>query len=51
MVKCENCKFYPDNCGYWNREYRLKKLKVDTQNATFLKADIEHNCPDYKKGV
>lgn len=42
--QCKNCRFYPDDCGYWDKKYRDKH-----KNASFLNANSIHNCRDYSE--
>ena len=42
---CKTCKYYPNNCGYYSKEYRDKN-----PTAGFITIDCEHNCQDYEKG-
>ena len=41
---CRTCKFYRDDCGYWNKEHREKN-----PNAGYISVDCEHNCQDYER--
>ena len=44
--KCESCRFYPSDCGYW----QLQGKRDKGGNAiTLVKPDTYHNCPDYQK--
>jgi len=37
--RCMDCKYYPNDCGYWEKDFRKKNNGV--------KKDTEHNCPDF----
>ena len=41
---CRTCKFYSDDCGYWNKEHRDKN-----PTAGYVNVDCEHNCQDYER--
>lgn len=43
---CISCIYFPDNCGYWNKEYRKKHEK-----DSFLPINAKHNCSDYKESI
>jgi len=43
MPKCRDCKYYPNDCGYWDKDYRKK-----SKTATFLSEDTPHNCKDFE---
>ena len=43
---CVICVFYPDDCDYWHPNYRRKN-----KNASFLYANVKHNCPDFKESI
>jgi len=37
-VRCVDCRFYPDDCGYWKPH----------KNANTVKPECWHGCPDYE---
>ena len=41
--RCKDCKYYPDDCGYWNMNKRKK------ENAAYVTSLTKHNCSDFKK--
>lgn len=41
--KCQDCRYYPEDCGYWNYAHRT------ANTASFLSALAIHNCQDYAK--
>lgn len=44
VKRCIDCKYYPNNCGYWDRDRRDK-------NAGYVHETTQHNCPDFSKKV
>lgn len=42
--RCIDCRFYPDECGYWDNK---KGIFIDG-NVGRLKNDAEHNCQDFQ---
>jgi len=43
-VQCQNCRFYPDDCGYWDKSYRDSHPQ-----ASFLAVYARHGCQDYER--
>ena len=41
LKRCVDCKYYPNDCGYWDKEYRKNK------NLSFIKKDTYHNCQNF----
>ena len=42
--QCKSCEYYPNDCGYWDKDYRNKR---ENKGASFLSATHVHNCLDY----
>ena len=42
LKRCIDCRYYPDDCGYWDKEFRKNNKQLG-----FLKKNTIHNCQDF----
>ena len=40
LKRCIDCKYYLNDCGYWDKDFRKK-------NPSCIKKDTNHNCQDF----